>query len=310
MAFKRIIPLLVAGFLILSGPAFASGTLVTPAAGNQEDKSKEVVSDAVCDPEVFNRMKEKAWAEAQRENYVNQSLILKPDSLFAITCFDKQLSNTMGSLGIKEKDDNGSQTNFEKKVSSSASAVTSAFIGPMKDGKPLLTPDKNTKTDTTSTEYEANPKAKSGSFNCGEMEKLWQQSQCGNFAAGDLPTLKEVGTSSSEARKYPQACTAGKSDNNNSQYDALKVLDKTYAPMAELKNATPVELKLCATEPFSKLAGLGCKQPSGQSDLCWPGALTGNEVSVGGKTYKEIKCSNSGCSPQVQGNNLICKKTP
>lgn len=320
MVSRKFFPVLLAGCLLFASPSYAQNPSVTTGSSNSSSSSSlnnesDILSDAVCDPNVFTRMKQKARMEAQRENYVNQSLILKPDSIFALTCYDKQLGRTMKNLGVKEKDENSEPTRFQQSVQK-IGAVSNAFVGTLgKDGKPLLTPSKNSNTEVTASDYESTPQtASSDDFKCETMEKLWQQSQCGNFAAGDLPTLREAG-STNDTRKYPAACTAGKDDPNNSTYSYANGLTGIYAGGNKtLPNYNNTNLYLCQRAPFSELADLKdedgnelCKVQSGQEDLCWPGKKLGYKTPLGPEA---VSCSNDGCTPQGEAGDAVmkCKK--
>lgn len=250
--------------------------------------------------------------EAQRENYVNQSLILRPDSIFAITCFNKQLGQAKN--GCVPVGTSGSTTDCEKAIDTIATNSL-PFYGELKDKKAILTPSTDNKLTTTTDEVNKAPD-KSAAAGCDEMNKLWQQSQCGNFAAGNLPSLKEAG-SSDEARKYPsssdssgyEACFSGKDDPRKpNDYNYATNLADLYAPMAKLTNATKTNLYLCQNAPYSQLSGLKC---TGQDpgNLCWPGKKNGRNITIGGKTYESIDCFNSySCTPQIDGTELKCKK--
>ena len=311
MSSKRIIPLFMAGFLIFSGvQAFATG-IVNPTASSgttSSSSSSSVVTDSVCDPEIYSRMKEKARMEAQRENYVNQSIITPPASLFDLNCFNKQLGQTKKNLGLGVGESND-KTGFNNTVDSIA-GNSSPYSGPVdSNGKPIIGVSDDNKNITTDDKLESSPSESSDS-KCAEMQKLWQETTCGNFAGGNLPSLKETG-SENDARKYSdgssyKACEGGKDDPRDSELTFANGQTNIYSPMANLKNAQKTSLFLCKYRAFSELAGLKCQQQSGQNDLCWPGEKTGQKVNIGGALYDGINCSNPGCSPQVSGSELKC----
>jgi len=165
----RILSFMAAGLLFLSGPSFATTGVLQPPPTNggtatpspTSNTNENVLYDPVCDPHVFSAMKAKATAEAQRENYVNQSIILKPDSLFALTCFDKQVGQTMGKLGVSEDPNNSSNTQpFQNNVKSTSGSLYPAFMGPLdSNGKPLYNPNINTTTTSNYSGYNAQIRA-------------------------------------------------------------------------------------------------------------------------------------------------------
>lgn len=48
-----------------------------------------VIADTPCDPLYYESLSARAWLEAEREITQNQNIILKPDSVFEYTCFDR-----------------------------------------------------------------------------------------------------------------------------------------------------------------------------------------------------------------------------
>lgn len=63
--------------LILISQAFLSVAFAAPA----------------CDAEFMTTLRNRAWREAQREITMNQANIYKPDSVFALSCFDRALTD-------------------------------------------------------------------------------------------------------------------------------------------------------------------------------------------------------------------------
>lgn len=71
-----------------------------------------------CDPKFMDKMKEKAWMEAQREIMIAQTTIAKPDSVFSLGCFGHFTSGFSIGFG------NGNNYNYSGLVNS---YVSSAF---------------------------------------------------------------------------------------------------------------------------------------------------------------------------------------
>ena len=291
MTSNKFLPLVVAGFLLVSSTSFAQ--IVTPTTSSSSSSAaanavKDTIVDQVCDPEVFARMKLKAWMEAQRENYINQSIITKPDSVFAQSCYDKQLGNAMQNLGVSE-DGTSNTTTFQNAVAQNG-PVAAQFAGVGTGNTITLTRPQGTTTAVTTT-YNATPSA-SSSFSCDVMQKLWQGAQCGNFASGNLPTLKEAG-STNEARNQPVACTTGKTDPSNSSNNLEEsTLTAMFTPPASFSK---VDNKFCATQPYSKLTDLGCEKK------CWPGIPNGTKNDA----KKDVVTCQPGCKADP-GNSPSC----
>ncbi len=54
---------------------------------------------AVCDPSYYQTLQEKAWMEVQREVQVNNTVITKPASVLALSCFSGQLAQAGAGAG-------------------------------------------------------------------------------------------------------------------------------------------------------------------------------------------------------------------
>lgn len=307
MASNRLLSLVLAAFLVLSGPAQAQNPPVTttPTASNNASSTNSSVSDPVCDSEVFERMKQKAWMEAQRENYVNQTIITAPDSIFDNTCYKKQLGVTMDKLGLEESSgSSSSKDKFETDVADNANIVNE-FVGPITSG-------------TSGSKDTSKPTA-SSDFKCAEMSKYWAKSQCGNFAGGNLPSISEAGASGTakESRKYvdengqEKSCT-GKDDTTDTTglFNFTTAQENTMgtadAPGPKLTNYSKVDPELCKRLPYSQIP-----------QEC-PGQGAGNKCAPGKKLnvpwpqntkIMTIECPNPGCSAQEEGGQLVCKQT-
>ncbi|PZP55445.1 MAG: hypothetical protein DI586_06885 [Micavibrio aeruginosavorus] len=258
-------------------------------------------------------MKQKAQWEAQRENYVTQSIIVAPSSIFTNTCYKKQLGVTMDKLGLEETSGNSSsKKKFEDDVAEN-STISNEFEDPESDGQ------KSTSKPTSSSDFE-----------CDAMSKLWEQSACANFKHGNLPSLAETGATGtdSDSRKYidadgkEQACTTGKDDTSAGsspfKFDQFKedVYGTDDNPGTNLAGYTKPDPELCKRLPFSELGNLTdskgnklCTQQPGQQDLCAVGKSTGTPWP-GDTSINGIYCTNKGCSAQLVSGKLICKKTP
>jgi hypothetical protein len=84
----------------------ALGLVALPAFAQQGPYPKLTV----CDPDYYETLKEKAMMEVQREIQVNNSVITKPQSVLALSCFDNQL--TQAAFAGKAFSDGQSDDNF------------------------------------------------------------------------------------------------------------------------------------------------------------------------------------------------------
>lgn len=301
MVSKRILSFIVAG-LMLSGslPAFASGNpnVTTQPTANAESSSDTSVSDAVCDPLVFERIKQKGWMEAQRENYINQSIIKRPVNTFAATCFDQQIGVAINRLGVAEREDPNSDGSpetmrpFQEGVLNSSGSIVGNLIGPTSGGKPLL-PSAGNGTSTVYQEYQM-PPASGGSINCNAMNQIWDNVSCSNMAGGNLPSLADVGLPDAETRtpgRPESSCNLGKNDVSGTagsdRYNYQTAISQIYSTGAGLENYDNLDLHLCKTLPYSQLQAVGCPQK------CSFIEITGSVRSDG---KNAMSCTNNGCS--------------
>lgn len=285
MASHRILPLFLAGFLIFgfSYHADANPNVTTQTGGSstQANNSDSSISDAVCDPDIFSRMRQKAWMEAQRENYTNQSIIKQPDSIFAATCFDKQIQNAKSNLGVAEGTGSSANTNnFQQNVQNTSGQIAGSFMAPY------------------SGTGSQNSGGSSGSgFNCDAMKKIWESSSCENFAGSSLASLADVGRSGTDARGSCQN-SAGQDSSGSagaSQYNYNTILGDMAKPGAGVSNFDAVKNERCKSIAYSELEANGCEKK------CTP-TYTGQVVQ--GKN--EVSCQN-GCKAQPgSGNNMEC----
>lgn len=280
MASYRTLPLFLAGCLIFgfSYNASANPNVTTQTSTATQSNADSSISDAVCDPSVFNRMRQKAWMEAQRENYTNQSIIKQPDSIFAATCYDKQIQNAKSNLGVPEGTGSSANTNtFQQNVQNTSGQIAGSFMAP----------------------YSGSGSQTSGGsgFNCDAMKSIWESSSCENFAGANLATLAEVGRSGTDARG---SCSGGRNDSSgtagSAQYNYNTILGDMGKAGAGVENFDAVDPRHCATLAYSDLKAAGCKEECSQ-------------ISTG-LTYRkgnEVSCQ-PGCKAEQSGDNWKCVK--
>ena len=147
-------------------------------------------AETSCDPVYYDTLESRAWLEAQREITQNQNLISKPDSVLRYSCFDKLADDFASATGsmfsggadvsvAQDTADSFVQTNFSdvhnKALGGRSSNVNSALDG-----------------------------------SCDAMQKVWEQSQCMNFA--DNPdtdaffTIQEYVDNAASDKRFEASC--------------------------------------------------------------------------------------------------------
>ncbi len=82
------------GFLGLCALSFIFSPSLTARAADLAYPALEV-----CDPDFYKTLENKAWMETQREIQVNQTVITKPASTLALSCFDQQINQAASAGG-------------------------------------------------------------------------------------------------------------------------------------------------------------------------------------------------------------------
>lgn len=277
---NKVLPLFLAGFLLFGLHSIASAnpnvTTQTGSSSTASDNSKSVI-DPVCDPSVYNRMRQKAWMEAQRENYTNQSIIKQPDSIFAATCYDQQLNIAKNSLGVPEGTGSSANTqDFQNAVQNTSGQVAGAFMAPYSGTAPQ------------------NPGGGSG-FNCGAMQQIWKDSSCSNFAGSTLASLADVGRSKVDARGE---CGGSRDDDSGTsaskQFNYNTIFADMAKPGAGVENFDAADPRRCATLPFSELSAAGCEEK-----------CTSTPTGLKYRGKDEVSCQ-PGCVAELGGDSWEC----
>ena len=181
-----------------------SGVLIFGLCGSvPAQAAPPAPAETSCDPVYYDTLESRAWLEAQREITQNQNLISKPDSVLRYTCFDKMaddFASATGSMFSGGADVNVAKTTATDFVQANFADVHANAIG-------------GRSGDVGS--------ALDGS--CDAMQKVWEQSQCMNFAANpdtdSFFTIKEYVDSAASDKRFEASCpeVAGWS----AEFDAL-----------------------------------------------------------------------------------------
>lgn len=137
---------------------------------------------ATCDPQYWESMKSRAWAEAQREITQNQNIIYKADSVLEYSCFDNFLEalatvvHTQHAL-FSETQQWGSVSTSTNMVNALNTLVANSlpnYIGSNFGHKYLG--DRSTEDYTVGTAGGG-----TATYSCDVMAKVWQAAKCINF---------------------------------------------------------------------------------------------------------------------------------
>ncbi len=179
-----------------------------------------------CDEDYLNVLRSQAWLAGQYDILMNQSLILKPDSVFEYTCFHQFLGYTSDVIApiFSESQEfeeinidigtvRGSRiinTGFARDEGSMADSLTSAVIDPLTTY--LENNFGHTFLGGTSAMDGATPAIGGASYTCEAMALVWQIAKCTNFHP---PWLPEMGRGNLyeiedfvgyDPRLYPEEC--------------------------------------------------------------------------------------------------------
>jgi len=224
-----------------------------------------------CDPKIMGAMQKKGWMEAQREIMIAQATIAKPDSVFALGCFQTFYNGYTGSISFFNNK-NYAATTVLNNVNS---FVGAAFSGQKLGGGHFTSGAQNTNINT-----------------CSAMMDLWKVARCSNI---DLPsklmdTLQDIG--SYNRGLFPQACTnlppygnAGSPVTPVGTFYGNKVAKFVLGDAGSGAAFDDMNLFTDVTAPLSLTSGKNCAA----------GIPTGVTMKIGGNDVPEIICPNPGC---------------
>lgn len=186
--------------------------------------SASVIADTPCDSLYYESLSARAWLEAQREITQNQNLILKPDSVFEYTCFDRlvrelsahansMLSETtlfgspLGTNSMDQALQNLVGDSLREYINSNFGSKTGVPAGyNMLAGHPSAAGISHNISTVTAgsptTSY----------YSCDIMERVWQAAKCTNFISNATTdgffTFEEYAGSAVDKRHLPTVCGA------------------------------------------------------------------------------------------------------
>lgn len=230
-----------------------------------------------CDPKVMRAMQLKGWMEAQREIMISQATIAKPDSVFALSCFDKFYDGYKGTLAFfddrpgkngKKYADTTIKTNID-------SFVSAAFSGQRLGGGHYSGGDYNTKLDT-----------------CGAMMSLWKVSRCSNLElpSKHLDTLQDI--RSYDRGEFPTTCALA--NGFGSAGSPATPLGTFYGSKKE-NFVLGDDTSGAAFDDMNLFSNVTAPLSQTKDKKCAAGIPTGVIMNISGNKIPEIICPNPGC---------------
>ena len=261
-----------------------------------------VIADSPCDPLYYESLAARAWLEAQREITQNQNLILKPDSVFQYTCFDRlvweladhademfsETSRYGGPLGSNSMD--GA---LQRLVGQS---LISYLDGSFNASSNLLAGH----AAATGIWHTARPITTYGPYSCDIMGRVWQAAKCINFISNSdedgFFTFQEYATTSNDKRYLPTRCSSIMTNWNSNLLRAL-----TSGPWTN----DPVQTYFDLTDaPNCSGANCQCRDGAGNPSTPIPTGIRVVRTGYNNNEYDEHICIQPGCHYHPGGDDL------
>lgn len=154
--------LVALGITLLTSPATAQ------SGGSGSDTSAPL---QVCDPAFYTTLQNRGWAEAQRELLINNSTIKKPQSVLALSCFDRHIDQIDGGNGI-----------FSNRYSPGGQDIAQA----------IASTQGSIFNDYMSSSFSEPTGSGWGGNSCDRIQKLWQAVKCEDSSATGMMSLASL----------------------------------------------------------------------------------------------------------------------
>lgn len=282
---------------------------------NNKASAASVIASSPCDALYYETLSARAWLEAQREITQNQNLILKPDSVFEYTCFDRLLreladhademlseTSSYGTpLGSSSMDNALRRLVGDSLVSyinlnygSKTSGVAYNLLSGHTAGSPIT----HSITNVTG----------GSAYSCDIMSRVWHAAKCINFVT-DSPFdgfytfdeyLYNAGTTTPalDKRHLPTACAPITTSWSGNITTALTSGSWTNDPVQTYQQYL--------TPPTSCTGNCRCTLPG--TSVVSPAIPTGVRVlkpGSGNTNYQEHICLQPGCRYHPGGQPLV-----
>lgn len=252
-------------FLCLFAALVVSGALI-PSAVNADP------IDPACDPKFMERMKERAWMEAQREIMIAQSVIAKPDSVFALGCFGEWWD-------VFQDED---VLAYGKGPSGAIKGFVTGFLGA----------SFNHNFGGGHTSIDDQPKAD----NCGVIAQIWQHAKCANLSTGQMLTLSDLAGGAEPRQFAMSACPANTvKDLYKTPVENLVAVGLKDVKFDAMNLFIPITAPLSQTDPNNPKCSAGIPtgiQVNGKDEIVCP--------NPGCSPTSDGKCCKSGVPPSGQ----------
>ncbi len=209
-------------------------TFIMPSAfvfSSQTTKAASVIADSPCDPDYYKSLSARAWLEAQREITQNQNIILKPDSVFEYTCFDRlvfeladhadEMFSETNKYGAPLGSDSMDNALESLVITPLISYIDGNFGSKSSDGYNLLAGH----TAATGINHQPKSLTNTTSYNCDIMSRVWKAAKCINFTTNTTEdgffTFDEYKDSIDDKRILPSTCASIQDSWSNNLKTAL-----------------------------------------------------------------------------------------
>ncbi len=273
-----------------------------------------VIASSPCDALYYETLSSRAWLEAQREITQNQNLILKPDSVFEYTCFDRLLRELADHADemLSETSSYGQPLSgssmdnaLRRLVGDSLVSYINLNYGSKTSGVAYNLLSGHTAGSAIS--HSITNVTGGSSYSCDIMARVWHAAKCINFVT-DSPfdgfySFDEYaytaggGTPALDKRHLPTACTPITTSWQGNITTAL-----TSGPWAN----DPVQTYLeHITPPTSCTGNCRCTLPSGANAPHIPTGVRVRNPGSGNTDYQEHICLQPGCRYHPGGQPLV-----
>ncbi len=262
-----------------------------------------------CDADYMNTILTQSWLAGQYDTLLNQTLIVKPDSVFEYTCFHQFLGYTADAIAPLFSESQhweefevdigtlrGSRmitTGFAREEGSMANALTEAIIPSLSQYLQGNFPHTYL-GGTADIDGEA-PFIGGASYTCDHMAFVWHIAKCTNFHP---PWLPEMGLGNLyeienfvdfDPRLYPQEC-------NNSQVTQELINISNNEELAFYTIDIPVPE---GYDSYQVLRDTSCTSPPIPTGITYdrenPVVENGLVVATERFVFQEYVCPNQGC---------------
>ena len=184
-------------------------------------QAASLIADTPCDSLYYETLSSRAWLEAQREITQNQNIILKPDSVFEYTCFDRFLMELAqhATQMLSETSAYGQPLNTSAMDNALSNLVGTSLNAYVTNNFEEVTPPPPLPSlsydllgghpAATGIDHTPSASITGGTYSCDIMGRVWQAAKCINFvtnsATDGFYTFTEYELDIIDKRRLPVA---------------------------------------------------------------------------------------------------------